>query len=197
MRVTIPDGTGGLSPVDGAVVQALTFDPDSARARLQQAAPPPPAVATRFDSLHEGFARPLGEFLATDRALRAARGSGADTLALRALYTAAVARLDTARRRLLPALDSAYQARRSWMKETYAGWDRLATAGRSSSATLRTVDTTRNGGIAVLRVPPKYRWAWVTAPDATDPLMAWQWSVPLDASRIILNPTNGRRVPKE
>ncbi len=195
--VIIPDGHGGDAPVSHLEVAAPDIDPDSARALLAAETGLRPIDLRRFDSLRQAFAGPFQAWLAASAALGAARGAGADTSAAAVLAAHARRALDSVSRPVLPELLDESRRIAARDKDMHPGWDSILDAAERPRPGEHLVDTTSATGVAHLVISRASHWIWAEAPDASDPFLAWRWSVPVAGDTVRLTPLNGHRVPRK
>jgi len=177
-------------------VAAPAIDPDSVRAMLATQSGLRPIDPRRFDSLRADFAGPFDAWLAASAALGQARAAAADTTAAAALFARARRALDSVSHLVLPALLDESRRIGARDKDMHPGWDSILAAAERSPAGQRLVDTTDATGVAHLVVGRGPHWIWVETADASDPFLAWRWTVPLTGDTLRLTPLNAHRVPR-
>ncbi len=156
-----------------------------------------PIDPRRFDSLRADFAGPFDAWLAASAALGQARGAGSDTTAAAALFARARQALDSASHLVLPALLDESRRISARDKDMHPGWDSILAGAERSRSGERLVDTTDATGVAHLVVGSGPHWIWAETADASDPFLAWRWTVPVAGDTVRLTPLNARRVPRK
>ena len=118
-----------------------------------------------------------------------------DTLAALQIRAAPLhATLDTVRRRVLPVIDSLRAEGALWEDSTFKEYAEIVR--HLSGGRLPMLDTTGPDGTAAFRLPPGPWWIYARSGDAADPNRQWYWNVTVKGDTVLLDPTNGRRVPR-
>jgi hypothetical protein len=212
------------APVAQLGLVALPYDRDSLLAALAARNPKPVATERALDSLYQAFQGPFSAYAAIayrvqglERRLAALktqldslpRGAPAYDSLYRAFQAAAdslprlKSRRDEAQRRLAqaratlgPAMDSLRQIMTAWQDSTYRGYDTLTQRLSQGLGREQVADSTDQEGRARLRLPPGDWWIYAQSWDAWDPNRKWYWNVKVTGERVVLDRTNGRRVPR-
>jgi len=224
IEVAIPGPDSLEAPVPNVGLVALPYDRDSVIRELERATPRPTAITRELDSLFQVFRGPFATYAgvafrarALERSLAATRarldtmsrasagydslyrafGARSDTLtrlerergdaqtALRRTRNAVGDRIDTLRAAMSRWEDSAYRDYESITKHLTTGLGREPVA-----------DSTGPDGSTTLHLPVGDWWIYARSWDPWDPNGEWYWNVPARRSRIVLDRSSGRRVPR-
>jgi hypothetical protein len=214
------------APVAHLHLVALPYDRDSLLATFEAANPRPARQTHQLDSLFAAFRTPFIAYArAAYRVQALERSQGYLKLRLDSLsrasplydslyrvfaagsdsVTAAHRRRDDAQRelgiaraKLSPTIDSLRQQMARWEDSTYRGYDSITKVLGSGIGREPISDSTGADGRITLRLPHGAWWIYARSWDAWDPYSEWYWNVPAPGAgeHLLLDRTNGRRLPR-
>jgi len=224
IEVAIPGPDSVDAPVAHLQLVALPYDRDSLLQSFEARSARPAGPARQLDSLFTRFRQPFGVYAAAayrlqslDRAqerlklrldslprsspaydsLYRAFAAGMDSIAAaRRQRDDAQRELALARAKLSPAIDSLRQLMARWEDSTYRGYDSITKALGSVLGREPIADSTDAEGKARLWVPRGRWWIYARSWDAWDPYSEWYWNVPVTGDHLVLDRSNGRRLPR-
>jgi hypothetical protein len=224
IEVASPGPDSVDAPVAHLQLVALPYDRDSLLATFSQRSPRPPRETRQLDSLFAAFRKPFGTYAAAAYRLQSLERSlaglkarldslprsgsvydslyrvfatGSDSIAAaRRLRDDTQRELALARARLSPAIDSLRQLMSRWEDSTYRGYDSITKVLGSGLGREPIADSTGSDGKVILRLPRGSWWIYARSWDAWDPYSEWYWNVPATGARVVLDRSNGRRLPR-
>lgn len=224
VEVAIPGPDSVDAPVAHLQLVALPYDRDSLLATFEARSRRPERETRQLDSLFAAFRIPFGAYAAAAYRVQSLERSLAylkarlDSLprqnpAYDSLYRAfadgsdsvaaahrrrddAQRELALARAKLSPRIDSLRQLMARWEDSTYRGYDSITKALGSGLGREPVSDSTGTDGKVMLRLPRGSWWIYARSWDAWDPYSEWYWNVPATGARVVLDRSNGRRLPR-
>ncbi len=222
MAIPGPDSVD--APVAHLAFVALPYDRDSILAMLEARHPRPAAITRALDTLFQAYRGPfmayasaayrlelhrrqLGylklrldslprESPAYDSLYRAfARGSDSLPLLLRTRDDKQRA-LAVARNEYMPAIDSLRGLMGQWKDSAYQTYDSLTKGLGAGLGREAFSDSTGPDGRATLRLSRGNWWVYARSWDTWDPNSEWYWNLPVKGDRLVLDRSNGRRLPR-
>ncbi len=223
VEVRLPDVRDSLGPVPSLAVAALPYDRDSILTAMEANASRPRPHTRTLDSLFTAYLGPYSSYLAARRnTLRLADSLAALSSRLEVLertdtayqsvfgryaqlrqeleqaedaLDAAEEELARARRSFVPLSDSLRREMRAWKDTIFAGYDTVVNNIVERKLRDPAIDTTDVSGRAAFTLRGRQWWIYARAWDTHDPNSEWYWNVPVTGDTLILDTTNGRRVP--
>jgi hypothetical protein len=224
LEVAIPGPDSVDAPVAHLGFVALPYNRDSVLALLEAANPRPAGITHALDSLFQTYRGPfmayasaayrvqleqrrLGylklrldslprESPAYDSLYRAfGRGNDSLTLLLRRRDEAQRG-LAVARNEYMPAIDSLRTLMGRWKDSAYRSYDSLTKSLGTGLGREPWSDSTGADGRATLRLSRGDWWIYARSWDTWDPNSEWYWNLPVTGERLVLDRSNGRRLPR-
>jgi hypothetical protein len=224
IEVAIPGPDSVDAPVAHLQLVALPYDRDSLLTSFEQHSPRPARETRQLDSLFAAFRKPFSAYAAaayrlqslqrslgylkarldslprqspTYDSLYRAFASGSDSMAAAKLRRDDLQReLSLARVKLAPRIDSLRQLMARWEDSTYRGYDSITKVLGSGIGREPISDSTGRDGKVTLRLPRGSWWIYARSWDAWDPYSEWYWNVPATGEHLVLDRSNGRRLPR-
>jgi hypothetical protein len=224
IEVVIPGPDSVDAPVARLGLVALPYDRDSVIAALEAKHPRPAAITHQLDSLFQAFRAPFAVYAsAAYRVQTLEQSLGRLRLRLDSLprasatydslyrdFTRLTDSVATARDRRRDGLeelaiarasmgfriDSLRQLMSGWEDSTYRGYDSITKALGSGLGNAPIADSTGADGRVTIRLPAGRWWIYARSWDAWDPNSEWYWNVPATGDRLVLDRSNGRRLPR-
>jgi hypothetical protein len=212
------------APLAHLQLVALPYDRDSLLATFEQRNPRPKRETRQLDSLFAAFRVPFGTYAAAAYRVQSlerslgylkarldslprqspaydslyrAFGAGSDSAAAAHKRRDSVQReLAVARAKLSPGIDSLRQLMARWEDSTYRGYDSITKILGTGIGREPIADSTGSDGKVTLRLPRGSWWLYARSWDAWDPYSEWYWNVPVTGEHLVLDRTNGRRLPR-
>jgi len=203
---------------------ALPYNRDSLLAAYEARSPRPARETRQLDSLFSAFRGPFGAYAAAAYRVQALERSlgylkaRLDSLprqspAYDSLYRIFASQSDSsapahkrrddaqrelslARVKLSPGIDSLRQLMSRWEDSTYRGYDSITKVLGSGIGREPIGDSTGTDGKVTLRLPRGTWWVYARSWDAWDPYSEWYWNVPIVGDHMVLDRSNGRRLPR-
>jgi hypothetical protein len=224
VEVRIPGPDSVEAPVPHLGLVALPYDRDSVIQVLEQATPRPVAITRELDSLFQRFRGPFTAYATVAFRARALERSLGDlkarldsiprsTPAYDSMYRIFGARSDTLARLVREResaqaalarvrtqqgerTDSLRAAISRWEDSAYRDYESLTRQLTSGLGREPVSDSTGDDGTVRLRLNRGDWWVYARSWDPWDPNGEWYWNVPVTGSRLVLDRSNGRRVPR-
>ena len=224
IEVVIPGPDSVDAPVARLGLVALPYDRDSIISALESKHPRPVAITHQLDSLFQAFRGPFAVYAsAAYRVQTVEQSLGHLRLALDSLPRAsatydsiyraftrltdssakardgrrdALEELAIARAGMGFRIDSLRQLMSGWEDSTYRGYDSITKALGSGLGSSPIADSTGATGSVTVALPPGRWWIYARSWDAWDPNSEWYWNVPVTGDHLVLDRSNGRRVPR-
>jgi hypothetical protein len=224
IEVAIPGPDSVDAPLAHLQLVALPYDRDSLLATFEQRNPRPKRETRQLDSLFAAFRVPFGTYAAAGYRVQSlerslgylkarldslprqspaydslyrAFGAGSDSAAAAHKRRDSVQReLAVARAKLSPGIDSLRQLMARWEDSTYRGYDSITKILGTGLGREPISDSTGRDGKVTLRLPRGSWWIYARSWDAWDPYSEWYWNVPLTGEHLVLDRSNGRRLPR-
>jgi hypothetical protein len=224
IEVAIPGPDSVDAPVAHLQLVALPYNRDSLLAAYEARSPRPARETRQLDSLFSAFRGPFGAYAAAAYRVQALERSlgylkaRLDSLprqspAYDSLYRIFASQSDSsapahkrrddaqrelslARVKLSPRIDSLRQLMSRWEDSTYRGYDSITKVLGSGIGREPIGDSTGTDGKVTLRLPRGTWWVYARSWDAWDPYSEWYWNVPIVGDHMVLDRSNGRRLPR-
>lgn len=224
IEVVIPGPDSVDAPVARLGLVALPYDRDSIIAALEARHPRPAVMTRQLDSLFQAFRTPFAVYASAAyrvQTLEQSLGhlrmtldslprSSATYDSLYRIFTRlsdSVAKARDGRRDALEELaitrarvgfriDSLRQLMSGWEDSTYRGYDSITKALGSGLGNEPIADSTGADGSVTVRLPVGQWWIYARSWDAWDPNSEWYWNIPVTGDHLVLDRSNGRRLPR-